>query len=126
MSANRVPKTSTRRSRALLRYDKDDTRLQVLFRVDFTTSDPPTPITPAYEARIDREGIKGRAVPKRNFDPRQVQVCYAIDGSAVTRTVFIPYRPIDKGHKRHLKELLDFKKSPNSRVRTLLYLGESS
>lgn len=119
---DRIPKVTAKRKRALLRYDKD-IDITVLFRVDLLQGDVPTPVTPMYANRLDFESIKGKAVPARGFNPREVECCHK---GGVNRTVYIPYMCGTYEHKQHLTELVELKNTNFNGLETLVYTGEST
>ena len=123
MPTAKAKATYQKRKRRLLRYDMDLLSKQVLFAVVLVIEDRQnnivTPVTPLYEARLETY-TKAAAAVKRNFDPREIECCFAVEGKPVTRDVYIPYIPGSANHKAHAHEVLNY---PG--IMTGTYRGES-
>lgn len=99
---------SRKKRRVALLYELDFVPRQTLLRVDLIIDDPDgilTPVTPLYSARF-LPASPVSAIPRRDFEPRKVITCSVVGDRAVTRRVFIPYRPIDVNHDLLICEVL--------------------
>jgi hypothetical protein len=108
----KTPKSTGKQiRRTKLRYDMDLLNREIIFRVDLILRDAnnniPTPVTPLLEARLveDRDV---KAIPRRNFEPRQASCIFYPNSTEVTRTVYLPYRPKTSDLKNHLAELISY------------------
>lgn len=123
MPTANTPRTYQKRRRRLLRYDMDILARQALFVVVVIIEDRQnnivTPVTPLYEARLETYS-KAAAAVARNFEPRQIECCFAFNNNPVIRTVYVPYLPGTSNHKAQTAETLNY---PG--VVTGTYSGES-
>ncbi len=119
----RPPKLVSRRKRRfVLTYDVGFEPRSIETRIDVTIegdngSTIPTPISPLYELRL----VPFFSVPKRPDDLtlRQLTVCLSDGG---TRTVFMPYTPIDNNHNEMIREYYQI--IPSENYTGLRYRGE--
>ncbi len=112
-----------RRRRNVLTYDRALRGGSILTRVDLTIGNEqgtaaPTPITPLYALRL----VPFFNVPKRPEDVtlRKLTICL-VDGG--TRTVFLPYTPIDADHNNMITEYAQL--IPNELYESFRYQGEN-
>lgn len=115
--------TSRKKQRFVLTYDLGTENRSIETRIDVTLegengSTIPTPITSLYQARL----VPFFSVPKRPDDItlRQLTVCLTDGG---TRTVYMPYTPINNAHNDMIREY--YQLIPNENYSGLRYRGES-
>ncbi|PSF30587.1 hypothetical protein C7H19_23690 [Aphanothece hegewaldii CCALA 016] len=103
-----------------LLYDRDLLGTQQLIRIRLIEAhEIPTPVTSAYMDRFTSDNPF--SVPARNFNPRRVLACFQLDGKAVERTVYIPYKATDSNHNYHIKQVINY----GNNLQTVNYFGES-
>lgn len=107
------------KDKALL-YDRDLLGTQQLIRIRLIeTNEIPTPVTSAYVDRFTTDNPF--SVPARNFDPRRVLACFQLNGKAVERTVYVPYKTTDSNHNYHIKQVINY----GNNLKSVYYYGES-
>ncbi len=111
-----------KKRRHVLTYDKALQGESILTRVDVTLPSNNgqvvgTPITPLYGLRL----VPSFNVPKRPIDItlRRLTICLTDGG---TRTVYMPYTPLDVSHNAMIQEYLNL--IPNDDYKSFRYRGE--